>query len=103
MGLAQPNIKNRMKLLKVIKGQLISKCLFGDFNFFQKTNENTSHSCKNELVLSFFGRIRGYQKLFRKFLNFTFDQEYQTSKKSLYQVIDILEWSEWFQIRAVLL
>ena len=24
------------------KGQLISKCLFGVFNFFQKTNENTS-------------------------------------------------------------
>ena len=24
------------------KGQLISKCLFGAFNFFQKTNENRS-------------------------------------------------------------
>ena len=23
------------------KGQIISKCLFGVFNFFQKTNENT--------------------------------------------------------------
>ena len=25
------------------KGQLISKCLFGVFNFFQKTNENKSN------------------------------------------------------------
>ena len=24
------------------KGQLISKCLYGVFNFFQKTNENKS-------------------------------------------------------------
>ena len=39
------------------KGQLISKCLFGDFNFFQKTNENTLHSSKNEFICSFFGRI----------------------------------------------
>ena len=27
---------------KVIKGQLISKCLFGVFNFLQKMNENKS-------------------------------------------------------------
>ena len=27
---------------KVTKGQLISKCLFGVFNFFQKTNKNKS-------------------------------------------------------------
>ena len=39
------------------KGQIISKCLFGVFNFFQKTNENTSHISKNELIRSFFGRI----------------------------------------------
>ena len=26
----------------IAKGQLISKCLFGGFNFFQKTNENKS-------------------------------------------------------------
>ena len=33
-----------LRLVKVVfKGQLISKCLFGVFNFFQKTNENTSH------------------------------------------------------------
>ena len=28
---------------KYAKGQLISKCLFGVFNFFQKTNENKSN------------------------------------------------------------
>ena len=40
-----------------VKGQLISKCLFGVFNFFQKVNENTSHSSKNEFICLFFGRI----------------------------------------------
>ena len=39
------------------KGQSISKCLFGVFNFFNKTNENTSHSSKNEFIRSFFGRV----------------------------------------------
>ena len=27
---------------KLAKGQIISKCLFGDFNFLQKMNENKS-------------------------------------------------------------
>ena len=35
------------------KGQIISKCLFGVFNFFQKTNKNTSHTSKTELIHSF--------------------------------------------------
>ena len=30
---------------------------FGIFNFFQKTNKNTSHSSKKEFIRSFFGRI----------------------------------------------
>ena len=30
----------------IFKGQLISKCLFGVFNFFQKTNENKSNKLK---------------------------------------------------------
>ena len=34
------------------KGQLISKCLFGVFTFFQKLNENTSTSSKVESVFS---------------------------------------------------
>ena len=50
MGLAQPNIKNQMKLLKVIRS----------------------------------------------------DQEYQTSKNISFQIIDIYEWSEWFQISCKL-
>ena len=45
----------------VIKGQIISKCLFGVFNFLQKTNKNMSHSSKNEFIHSFFGRIHGLQ------------------------------------------
>ena len=39
------------------KGQLISKCLFGVFNFFLKTNKNTLYSSKKEFIHSFFGRI----------------------------------------------
>ena len=41
------------------KGQVISKGFFGVFNFFQKTNKNTSHSRKNEFIPLFFGRIHG--------------------------------------------
>ena len=39
------------------KGQLISNCPFDVFNFFLKTNKNTSHTNKNEFIRSFFGRI----------------------------------------------
>ena len=46
-------------IFNIFKGQLISKCLFIDFNFFQKTSENTSHSNKNEFFRTFFGRIHG--------------------------------------------
>ena len=45
------------------KGQLISRCLFGVFNFFQKTNENTWHS--NEFICSVFGRIHSLTICFR--------------------------------------
>ena len=31
------------KYVPILKGQLISKCLFGVFTFFQKTNENKSN------------------------------------------------------------
>ena len=41
-------------VLDFFKGQLISKYLFVDFNFFQKTNENTSHISKNGFIRSFF-------------------------------------------------
>ena len=40
------------------KDQLISKCFLGVIGFLQKTNENKSHSRKNEFVCSFFGRIQ---------------------------------------------
>ena len=45
------------------KGQLISKCLFGVFIFFQKTNKNKSTGSKNEFVCSFFGRNVGLEKI----------------------------------------
>ena len=47
-----------------IKGQIISKCFFGVFNFLQKTNENTSHTSKNKFICSFFGRIQAWQFAF---------------------------------------
>ena len=47
------------------KGQLISKCLFGVFTFFRKTNEHKSTSSKVEFVCLFFGRNIGLKKSFR--------------------------------------
>ena len=55
------------------KGQLISKCLFGVFNFLQKTNENKSHSSKIEFIRSFFGGNVSLKKSFRFCLTFTTD------------------------------
>ena len=34
--------KNKVCLSNITKGQLISECLFGVFNFLQKTNKNKS-------------------------------------------------------------
>ena len=53
-------------LLELLKGQIISKCLFGVFNFFQKTNENTSHSSKNEFIRSFFWKNSRLDNLLSK-------------------------------------
>ena len=64
-----PTSKECVKSLS--KGQLISKCLFGIFKFFQKTNENKSHSSKVEFVCSFFGRNVSLKKSFRLCLTFT--------------------------------
>ena len=47
-----------------IKGQLISKCLFGVFTFFQKMNENKSTSSKVEFVRSFLVRSVGLKNRF---------------------------------------
>ena len=54
-----------------LKGQIISKGLFGVLEFSQKMNKRICHRSKNEFVRSFFGRIRGYQKSFRNYLTFT--------------------------------
>ena len=56
------------------KGQLISKCLFGVFNFLQETNENKSHSSKIEFIRSFFGGNVGLKKSFRFCLTFKIDR-----------------------------
>ena len=40
-----------------IKGQIISKELFGVLEFSQKTNEQIRRSSKNEFVRSFFGEF----------------------------------------------
>ena len=53
------------------KGRSISKCLFGVFTFFQKTNKNKSTSSKVEFVCSFFGRKVDLKKSFRICQTFT--------------------------------
>ena len=54
--------------------QLISKCLFGVFNFFQKNERKhvdlRYHSNKDEFVRLFFGRIVGLKKSLRLCLTF---------------------------------
>ena len=54
------------------KGQLISKYLFGVFNFFQKMNKNMLQSSKIEFICSFFGRIHGLTICFRDYLTFSY-------------------------------
>ena len=59
------NFQFKSKNFAQVKGQIISKCLLGVFNFFQKTNKNTLHSSKNEFIFFFFGRIHGLTICFR--------------------------------------
>ena len=56
---------------RALKGQLISKGLFGAFTFSQKTNENKSTSSKDELFRSFFGRKWQHHKTFWNKLTFS--------------------------------
>ena len=65
------HVFNYINLKGCAKGQLISKCLFGVFTFFQKTNENKSTSSKVEFVRSFFGRNVGLKQSFRICLTFS--------------------------------
>ena len=57
-----------------IKGQLVLKCLFGVFNFLQKTNENKSTwviiVVKSNLFVRFFGWIQGLTICLRVLLTF---------------------------------
>ena len=46
------------------KGQLISKCLFGIFTFFQKPNENKSTSSKVELFVRFLEETSAWKNHF---------------------------------------
>ena len=48
------------KQIGLPKGQIISKANCQAQGFFQKTNEKTSHTSKNEFFRSFFGRILGF-------------------------------------------
>ena len=54
----------KLSFFKFVKGQIISKRFFPGRGFFQKTNENTSHTSKNEFIRSFFGRILGLTMCF---------------------------------------
>ena len=47
-------IRLHIKAVHVLKpGQVISKGFFGVFYFFQKMNENTLHSSKNDFIFRF--------------------------------------------------
>jgi hypothetical protein len=65
------------------KGQITSKALFGILGFFQKTNEQICFLVllgkTTEFVRSFFGRIRGYQKLFWNYLTFNIMPHHNSS------------------------
>ena len=57
-------IETYFKKIGQIKGQLISKCLFGVSTFFQKTNKNELTSCNGKVVCSFFGRNVSLKNIF---------------------------------------
>ena len=63
-------------MTQLIKGQEISKCLFGVFNFFHKFNKNMSPSSKNEIICLFFGRIHGLTICFWNYLTFIINTDY---------------------------
>ena len=58
------SFKHHIYFFLPAKGQVISKGFFGVFNFFQKTNENTSHSSKNEFILRFLEEFTAWQFAF---------------------------------------
>ena len=75
------------------KGQLISKCPFGIFNFSQKTNENKStwgiiRSSKVKMFRSFYGRIEDTKKSFWNYLTFRTDELDVQSNKLSFGFID---------------
>ena len=79
-----------------LKGQIISKGLFGVLEFSQKTNERIRCSSKNEFLHSFFGRIRGYQKSFRNYLTFNLEKK---NREHFQRKILISLRLEWWQIK----
>ena len=60
--LFRPKYDNSSKKISNSKGQIISKSLFGVFNFIQKTNKNTLHTFKNEFI---FGKNSQLDKINR--------------------------------------
>ena len=48
----------------VVKGQIISECLFGVFNSFKRTNKNTSHSSKTNSFIRFLEEFTDWQFAF---------------------------------------
>ena len=59
-----------LKILILIKGHLILKCLSGVFTFLQKANKNKWTNIQVKFVCSFFGRNVGLKKSFRICLTF---------------------------------
>ena len=69
-----------MVVYALVKGRLISKAYCQGRGFSQKTNENTSHTSKNEFIRSFFGRILGQKKTFRDYLTFRSSINFEEAK-----------------------
>ena len=86
------------------KGQIILKSLFDVFNFFQKTNENRSHSSKNQFIRSVFGRIHAWIICFWSYLTFSTVKNHRKIHNSRF--LRISEWlhaiSAYFFILSLL-
>jgi hypothetical protein len=55
---------SNFQIVSLLNSQLISKWIFGVFNFLQKTNKNKSHSSKIEFVCSFLEEMSAWKNHF---------------------------------------
>ena len=78
-------------MIHITKGQLISKCLFGVFNFSKKTSRPEVSYWLSWIFLFIFGENWGYQKVLLKLSDLYFSQVWFYTILSNF-VFHILEW-----------